>query len=184
MKRSILYLSLTSMLFTACKKDGLSAGEIQVNLAATTFYKDGSEETKRDRSGSFNSTSYGQLITEGSTNKFLVDLGATGTATTRSTFGVSFVFNQQTTVQNIAGSYNFPRDQAAIRVTLRNEVVPALTETLFFPTRGTVDLSYDSVNKKINGNIRDLEFNPLPNDAYNRYRITIAGSFTGVPVRF
>jgi hypothetical protein len=183
MKNSILYLSFISILFSACKKDKPSPGDTQVNLSATTFYKDGSEETKRDRSGAFNSTSYGQLISESNTNKFLVDLGATGTATTRTTFGVSFVFNQKTNVQSIAGSYSFPKDQAAIRVTLRNEVTTAFTETLFFPTRGTIDLAYDSVAKKINGNIRDLEFNPLPNDLYNRYRITIAGSFTGVPVK-
>src|SRR5689334_1514453 len=100
MKSSILYLSIISMLFTACKKDNLSTGGTQVNLAATTFYKDGSEETKRDRSGAFNSTSYGQLITEGAINKFFIDLGATGTSNTRSTFGVSFVFNQKTTAQS------------------------------------------------------------------------------------
>jgi len=184
MKNGILCLSVISILFSGCKKDNPSSGNTGVSLTATTFFKDGNEETKRDRSGALNSTSYGQLITEGTTNKFFVDLGATGTSNTRSTFGVSFVFNQKTTPQSIAGSYIFPRDQAAVRVTLRNEVAPAFAETLFFPTRGTVDFAYDSVNKTINGSIRDLDFSLLPNDPYNRYRITIAGSFTEVPVRF
>ncbi len=182
MKKEILFLSVFAIALISCKKDKTAADGAQVKLAATTFYKDGSSETKRDRSGAFSSTSYGQGINDGGSNKFLVNLGAAGTAHTLATFGVSFVFNQQTNVQGIPGTYNFPKDQAVIRVTLRNEVSNTITENLFFPSRGTVSFAYDTVTKKINGTVQDLEFNIIPNDPYNRYRITVEGSFAAVPV--
>ncbi|MGG9960648.1 hypothetical protein [Ferruginibacter sp. SUN106] len=183
MKKSILFLSAVTIALVSCKKNKTSADGAQVNLAATTFYKDGSMETKRDRSGAFNTTSYGQLTNDGGTNKFLVNLGAAGTTHTLAVFGLSFVFNRQTTAEGIAGSYSFPRDQAIIRVTLRNEVVNTVSENLFFPARGTVNFAYDTASKKISGSVQDLEFSIIPNDPYNRYRITVDGSFSAIPVQ-
>ncbi len=178
----MLFLSFITIALLSCKKNKTSTDGAQVNLSATTFYKDGSMETKRDRSGAFNTTSYGKLINDGGNNKFLVTLGAVGTTHTLAVFGLSFVFNRQTTAEGIVGSYSFPRDQATIRVTLRNEVANTVSENLFFPTRGTVNFTYDTASKKINGSIQDLEFSIIPNDPYNRYRITIDGPFAAVPV--
>ena len=182
MKNSLLFLAFALISFVSCKKDKASADGPQVKLSATTFYKNGSEETKTDKSGSLQITSYAALINDGGSNKFLVNLGAAGTANTLSTFGLSFVFNQQTIAAGIVGTYSFPVDQAAVRVTLRNEVNNIVSENLSFPTRGTVNFSYDTVTKKIRGTIQNFEFSIIPNDPFNRYRINVEGTFSEVAV--
>jgi hypothetical protein len=182
MKTSIVFLSLILFALASCTKEKPQANGPQINLSATTFYKDGSEETRRDRSGAFARSSYSRLITENGSNKFLVNLGATGSGSALPVFGVSFILNGKTTAQAVNRTYRFPADYAAVSVLLRNEVAATMTESLFFPTRGTVSFAYDSIAKKINGAVQNLEFSIIPNDPFNRYRITLQGTFAGVPV--
>jgi hypothetical protein len=182
-QRTGLWMFIVAVVLYSCKKEVTTAGETTVNLSVTTFYKNGSEETKYERSGAIERNSFAQPVTEGSAAKYLVNLGGETNAGTPSSFGVSFLFNQQTGPDAISGTYNFPLDQLLIRTTLRNEAIPFVAETIVFPTRGKLVLVYDRTSRRISGTIENLEFNPLPNDAFGRYRITLKGNFSGVPAR-
>jgi len=114
---------------------------------------------------------------------FLLIWGVSGTAPDLSSFGVSFLFNQQSSAEGIGGTYNFPQDQLLIRTALRNEVTPIVTETIFLPTRGRVIFTFDRNKMTINGSIEKMEFSIVPNDPYDRYRVTINGTFRNIPLR-
>lgn len=182
-QRTGLWMFIVSVVLYSCKKEINTPGETTVNLSATTFYKNGSEETKYERSGAVERNAFGQPVVESGNTKYLLNLGGETNTGTPSAFGVSFLFNQQTGPDAIGGTYNFPQDQLLIRTTLRNEVVPFVPETIIFPTRGKLVLVYDRTSRRISGTIENLEFNPLPNDAFGRYRITLKGNFGGVPAR-
>lgn len=181
--RLLLCLLIASIVFNACKKDPEIPGSISVKLTATTFYKNGSEETKFERSGTLEKTSYGQSVVEAGINNFLVNLGAFGDAPNLSSFGIRFLFNQQPNPELISGTYTFPSDQLVIRTDFRNEITQTVTENLSFPTRGKVSFQYDRNSRKISGSIETLEFSIIPNDPYDRYRVTINGTFKNVPLK-
>ena len=171
------------ILAASCKKETSGLNQIDVKLSATTFFKNGSEETHYERSGTIVRSSFAQSVNEGASNKFLVNLGASGTAPNLSSFGVSFLFNRQTNPEGITGIYNFPQDQLLIRTVLRNEVTRVISETFSLPTRGKVAFLFDRNTMVISGTIENMEFNIVPNDPYNRYRITINGSFKNVSLK-
>ena len=181
MKIIATLLLAMGILITSCKKE-TDPNQVEVKLSATTFYKNGSEETHFERSGTIERSSFAQLVNDGVSNKFLVNLGASGTAPNLSSFGVSFLFNQQINPEGIVGTYNFPQNQLLIRTALRNEVTPVVTETIFLPTRGKVVFSFDRNKMTISGSIESMEFNIVPNDPYNRYRITANGTFKNIPL--
>jgi len=182
MKIITILLLATGFFVISCKKE-TDPNQAEIKLSATTFYKNGSEETHFERSGTIERSSFGQLVNDGVSNKYLVNLGASGNAPNLSSFGVSFLFTQQTNPEGIIGTYNFPQDQLLIRATLRNEVTPVVTETILLPTRGKVIFSFDRNTMTISGSIENMEFNVVPNDPYNRYRITVKGSFKNVHIR-
>ena len=175
-------LFVMGIFICSCKKEESDPNQISVKLSATTFYKNGSEETHFERSGTIERSSFAQLVNDGISNKFLINLGASGTAPNLSSFGVSFLFNQQTNPDEIGGTYNFPQDQLLIRTIFRNEVTATNSETLFLPTRGKMTFTVDRNTMTVSGSIENMEFNVAPNDPYNRYRVTINGSFKNVPV--
>lgn len=181
--RLLLCLLIATIILNACKKDPEILGSISVNLSATTFYKSGNEETKFERSGTLEKTSYGQSVVDAGINKFLVNLGAFGDAPNLSSFGIRFLFNQQNNPDEISGTYTIPGDQLLIRTDFRNEITQTVTENLSFPTRGIVSFWYDRNSGKISGSIENLEFSIIPNDPYDRYRVTINGTFKNVPLK-
>jgi hypothetical protein len=179
----LLCLFISTIVLSSCKKDNEIPGSISVKLSATTYYKNGSEEIRFERSGTIEKSSYSQSVKEGAGKKYLVNLGATANAPNIPVFGLSFLFNQQPSVEGITGTYNFPQDQLLIKATLRNEVTPTVKETIFYPTRGKALFSYDRNSGKLSGTIENLEFSIVPNDPFGRYRITVNGSFNNVPVK-
>lgn len=178
-----LWLLVATIVLSSCKKENTGPGSISVKLSATTFYKNGSEETRFERSGTIEKSSYAKLVDDAGTGKFLVNLGAAGETPNISAFGISFLFNRQTGPDTIRGIYTFPQDQLLIRTGFRNEVTQTITETIFQPTRGKVSFLYDRSTGKISGSIENLEFSIIPNDPYNRYRITVSGNFENVGIR-
>ena len=133
MKKSffISLLFITTIALWSCKKDNYVPDAVSVKLSATTFYKNSSEETKYERSGAIEKTSYAQPVNDAGSNRFLVNLGAFGDAPNLSGFGIRFLFNQQTNPEGINGTYNFPQDQLLIRTDFRNEVTQTITENIF-----------------------------------------------------
>jgi hypothetical protein len=67
-------LLTTGILITSCKKES-GPNQVEVKLSATTFYKNGSEETHFERSGTIERSSFAQLVNDGASNKFLINLG-------------------------------------------------------------------------------------------------------------
>ncbi len=175
------WLLMAGLVLVSCSKERLP-GSVTVKLSATSFYKNGSEETRFERSGTIEKSSYAQRVNDGAGNKFLVNLGAAGQAPNLPVFGVSFLFNLQANPEGISGTYTFPQDQLLIRTALRNEVSATATENLFNPVRGKVSFLYDRNTGKISGSIEDLEFSIVPNDPFNRYRLTVKGTFSNVTV--
>lgn len=180
MKKSIAIFLLTFTTFAACKKEHIP-GTPSVNLSLTTFYKNGAEETRSDRTGKIEKNSSGSLINDGTGEKYLVNLGSVSGANSAS-FGISFLFENKRSPETINSTYTFPQDQLQLRVTLRNDVMGGGYEILTFPTRGKISFSYDSSTKKINGSVQSLEFSIVPNDPYGRYRVTADGGFRDIPV--
>jgi hypothetical protein len=181
--RLLLCLLIATIVLNSCKKDPGIPGSISVNLSATTFYKNGSEETKFERSVTLEKTSYGQSVVDAGVNKFLVNFGAFGDAPNLPSFGIRFLFNQQTNPDGISGTYTFPGNQLLIRTDFRNEITQTVTENIFFPSRGKVSFQYDRNSRKISGSIENLEFSIIPNDPYDRYRVTVNGTFKNVPLK-
>jgi hypothetical protein len=179
-QRTGLWMFFISIVLYSCKREMPVNGEISVSLSATTYYKNGSEETKYERTGAIERNSTGGIVSEGNGIHYLVNLGERNTTGTPSAFGVSFLFNRQMTPDSITGTYDFPKDQLLVKASLRNEVQPFVSETIIYPTRGKVVFGYDRTTRRIHGTIQNLEFNPLPNDAFGRYRVTLNGNFNGV----
>ena len=182
MKTTILAGVAALCLLSACKKEGLP-DTLSVKLSATTYYKNGSEETHLERSGTIERSSFARLVNDGGTNKFLINLGATGNAPDLSTFGVSFLFETTVRPEAVAGTYMFPRDQLQVKAVLRNEVTNTYTETIMYPTYGSVKFTYDSTAHSYSGSIHDLEFNIPATDPYGRYRVTVNGDYYHLPLQ-
>lgn len=178
MKKIVSLFLLGTLVFAGCKKEHIP-GSPSVKLSLTSFYNNGSEETRIDKTGKIEKNSSAELINDGTGEKFLVNLGTMG----GSLFGISFLFENKTQAAAIPGTYTFPQSQLLLRVTLRNDVAINGTEVLSLPYRGKVSFTYDSNLQKISGNIDELEFNTLSNDPYGRYRVTVKGSFKDIPVR-
>lgn len=171
---------MVSIVLSSCKKETNDPSLPTVSLSATTYYKDGREETKTDRSGALNKTSYAAPVKEGATAGYRLNLGEEAPGTTIPVFGISFFFKGKSIADSLAGTYYFPLHQLQVRSTLRNEALPFMPEQLIFPTHGKLVLNYNKSTHQLNGTVEDLQFNLLPNDALGRYRITVAGSFSKV----
>lgn len=183
MKLSIGLSILGSIFLFSCKKENNLPDGTSVKLTALTYFKNNMDETRSDRSGALNSTSYYSTITNNGINKVFVNLGEVGTNHTQAVFGLSFTFDNKAVPDSISGTYSFPSSNAFIRVVLRNQIMPGRDETVLLPVYGKAIFQFDSNSRKLSGRIEDLEFNLLGYFPFDRNKIIINGTFENVSLK-
>ncbi|MGH2552411.1 MAG: hypothetical protein ACRDEB_01775 [Chitinophagaceae bacterium] len=167
----------------ACKKETAAPGSTSVKLTVLTYFKDNHDETRTDKSGALNSTSYYGLTNDNGTLKLFLNLGVQGDVHTQSVFGIGFTFENKTQPETISSTYGFPASNANVTVILRNQVAPGRDETVLLPVYGKATFTYDAVSRKISGRIDNLEFNLLGYVPFDRNKIIINGTFENVSLR-
>lgn len=98
------------------------------------------------------------LQMRGSKDRLLVNIGGVTDNVQKDKIGLTFVFQNQTDVTKIAGSYSFPDASAAIRAAFRFEETPLKAFIYLMPVQGNVTFEYDSTSATLKGTVSGLTY--------------------------